>query len=73
EHLAPQASRTRREKLALIRDAMHRLGATAHLLSTVDDVAWALNLRGSDVAYNPVFLAGKCFSIHSQSTAGVAD
>jgi len=57
EHLAPQASRTRREKLALIRDAMHRLGATAHLLSTVDDVAWALNLRGSDVAYNPVFLA----------------
>ncbi|NCZ59807.1 MAG: hypothetical protein EBX71_06695, partial [Betaproteobacteria bacterium] len=31
EHLAPQASRTRREKLALIRDAMHRLGASRML------------------------------------------
>ena len=57
EHLPPHASRTRREKLGLIREAMHKHEASAHLISTVDDVAWVLNLRGKDVEYNPVFLA----------------
>ena len=28
-----------------------------HFVSTVDDIAWITNLRGSDVDYNPVFLA----------------
>jgi Xaa-Pro aminopeptidase len=32
-------------------------GATHHFVSTVDDVAWLFNLRGSDVSFNPVFLA----------------
>jgi len=36
---------------------MVRLGATHHFVSTVDDLAWITNLRGSDVHYNPVFLA----------------
>ena len=36
---------------------MARAGASHHFISTVDDVAWLLNLRGSDVDYNPVFLA----------------
>ena len=44
-------------KLAQLREAMAGHGATHHLVSTVDDVAWALNLRGADVSYNPVFLA----------------
>jgi Xaa-Pro aminopeptidase len=35
---------------------MARHGATHHFVSTVDDLAWVLNLRGSDVEYNPVFL-----------------
>ena len=57
EHRAPQAATTRRDKLALVRDAMARHGATHHFVSTVDDIAWITNLRGSDVSYNPVFLA----------------
>jgi Xaa-Pro aminopeptidase len=36
---------------------MARHGATHHFVSTVDDIAWITNLRGSDVNYNPVFLA----------------
>ena len=28
-----------------------------HLISTLDDIAWLLNLRGADVSFNPVFLA----------------
>lgn len=57
EHRAPQAPLARAAKLAQLREAMARHGATQHLISTVDDIAWALNLRGSDVTYNPVFLA----------------
>ena len=56
-HRAPQAPRPRAAKLALVREAMARQGATHHFVSTVDDIAWVTNLRGSDVAYNPVFLA----------------
>jgi Xaa-Pro aminopeptidase len=48
---------SRGDKLAAVRDAMARQGATAHFVSTVDDIAWITNLRGSDVEYNPVFLA----------------
>jgi Xaa-Pro aminopeptidase len=55
-HKAPQAPRTRATKLAMVREAMARHGATHHFISTVDDVAWVTNLRGSDVEYNPVFL-----------------
>jgi Xaa-Pro aminopeptidase len=57
EHTAPHASQTRAHKLAAVRLAMAAKGATHHLVSTVDDVAWITNLRGSDVTYNPVFLA----------------
>lgn len=48
---------TRADKLARLRHAMRELGATRHLLSSLDDIAWLLNLRGSDVECNPVFLA----------------
>ena len=57
EHLAPEAPLTRAEKLAQVRAAMARHGAAQHFISTVDDIAWLFNLRGSDVSYNPVFLA----------------
>lgn len=57
EHLPPQAAVSRADKLARVRTAMAGIGATHHLVSTVDDVAWLLNLRGSDVECNPVFIA----------------
>jgi Xaa-Pro aminopeptidase len=47
----------RADKLARVRASMQRLGATHHLLSSLDDIAWLTNLRGSDVECNPVFLA----------------
>jgi len=57
EHLPPQATVARAAKLAEVRETMARLGASHHFVSTVDDIAWLINLRGSDVSYNPVFLA----------------
>lgn len=56
-HEPPYAVVPRADKLAKIRDAMAQAGASHHFVSTVDDVAWITNLRGADVAYNPVFLA----------------
>ncbi len=56
EHRAPECTEPRAAKLALLREAMARHGATHHFVSTVDDLAWITNLRGSDVDYNPVFL-----------------
>jgi Xaa-Pro aminopeptidase len=56
-HRAPHASQPRAAKLAQVREAMARHGATHHFVCTVDDLAWLTNLRGSDVEYNPVFLA----------------
>lgn len=44
-------------KLARVRAFMAEKGADYHLISGLDDIAWLTNLRGSDVAYNPVFLA----------------
>jgi Xaa-Pro aminopeptidase len=57
EHLPPHAARSRADKLAAVRRAMAMHGANQHFVSTLDDVAWITNLRGSDVPYNPVFLA----------------
>jgi Xaa-Pro aminopeptidase len=57
EHLPPHADSTRADKLAAVRSAMADRKTDHHLISTLDDVAWLLNLRGADVSYNPVFLA----------------
>ncbi|HET8554637.1 MAG TPA: aminopeptidase P family protein [Rhodanobacteraceae bacterium] len=57
EHALAYAITSRSDKLARVRDAMTRAGATHHLVSALDDIAWITNLRGSDVAYNPVFLS----------------
>ena len=57
EHLAPHAIATRSERLGMVRDAMRKQGAAWHFVSTLDDLAWIFNLRGSDVEYNPVFVA----------------
>ena len=57
EHLPPYACVSRADKLRAVRQAMQAHGASAHLISTLDDIAWLLNLRSADVEYNPVFVA----------------
>jgi Xaa-Pro aminopeptidase len=48
---------SRSQRLAAIRAVMAEAGASHHLVSSLDDIAWITGLRGSDVEYNPVFLA----------------
>ncbi|MGN8260490.1 aminopeptidase P family protein [Pseudomonas sp. SMSB3] len=57
QHLPPHATINRAEKLAQLRRTLEERGADWHFIATLDDIAWLFNLRGSDVSYNPVFLA----------------
>ena len=51
------AGRSITEKLALIREAMAGRQADGLILSALDEIAWTLNLRGTDVHCTPVFVA----------------
>lgn len=51
------AGKSVQDKITAIRSQMAKEGATIHIVTTLDDIAWITNLRGSDVAYNPVFLS----------------
>ena len=57
EHNAQFVAQSAAKKLEAVRAGMADAGATHHLLSSLDDIAWLTNLRGVDVDYNPVFLA----------------
>ena len=43
------------DKVKEIREQMKLKKADVLILSALDDVAWMLNLRGSDIQFNPVF------------------
>jgi len=55
-HPVERAGKSLVDKIAAIRQKMEDIEATVHIISSLDDVAWTLNLRGSDVESNPVFL-----------------
>ena len=56
-HPLELAGEETRHKIERIRMALRAVHADGTLVSTLDDVAWTLNLRGSDVECNPVFVA----------------
>ena len=45
------------EKIGRIQEAIAKNGVSAIILSALDEIAWTLNLRGSDVHCNPVFIS----------------
>jgi len=51
------AGETLVSKVARIRKSLRELHADGMLVSALDDIAWALNLRGTDVHCNPVFVS----------------
>ncbi|AUM70975.1 aminopeptidase P family protein [Pseudomonas fluorescens] len=65
-HLPPQATVSRVEKLAKLRESLKERGADWHFIATLDDIAWLFNLRGADVSFNPVFVS---FALINQQQA----
>lgn len=51
------AGETLASKVARIRKSLRELHADGMLVSALDDIAWTLNLRGTDVHCNPVFIS----------------
>lgn len=51
------SGKTTLEKLKEVRLEMSKMGVNYYLLSSLDDIAWLFNLRGRDIANNPVFIA----------------
>ena len=45
------------EKISRVRRALRQKHADGMLVASLDDIAWMLNLRGSDVHCNPVFVS----------------
>ena len=56
-HSLEYAGESTTSKLSRIRIALRSLHADGMLVSALDDIAWTLNLRGSDVHCNPVFVS----------------
>lgn len=51
------AGKAASEKISDLREAMKKEGAGVHILTTLDDIVWLLNIRGNDVECNPVVLS----------------
>ena len=56
-HPLEYAGETTASKLSRIGTALRSLHADGMLVSALDDIAWTMNLRGSDVHCNPVFVS----------------
>ena len=51
------AGESAHDKITRIRKALREKHADGMLMSALDDIAWTLNLRGTDVHCNPVFVS----------------
>lgn len=56
-HPEPWRGAPRSERLTRVHARMAELGASHHLLSALDDIAWLTTLRGQDIRFNTLFLA----------------
>lgn len=51
------AGETTADKLSRIRTFMKENGADLHILTTLDDICWTLNMRGNDIEFFPLVLS----------------
>lgn len=63
-HDVKYAGKSRVEKLNEVKEEMKNKGANYHILTSLDDIAWLLNLRGADVPNNPVVIANVIVAEH---------
>ena len=48
---------SRREKIDFLRDFLRKTDCDAILLTALDEIAWTLNVRASDIEYNPLVIS----------------
>ncbi len=57
EHREQFAGQSVTEKLEHLRQFMETEKADVHVVSLLDDIAWLMNIRGSDIEFNPLVVA----------------
>lgn len=63
-HDVKYAGKSRVEKLNKVREEMKNKGANYYILTSLDDIAWLLNIRGEDVPNNPIAVANVIVAEH---------
>jgi len=63
-HDVNYAGQSRVEKINEVRAIMKNKGANYYILTSLDDIAWLLNIRGNDVPNNPVAIANVVVAQH---------
>ncbi|WP_243473925.1 aminopeptidase P family protein [Schnuerera ultunensis] len=56
-HDVKYTGKTAKEKIEEVRKEMEKKGADYFLIGSLDDIAWVYNIRGRDVACNPVVIS----------------
>ncbi len=51
------SGKSTKEKLKAVREAMQKTGADTHILASLTDIAWILNVRGRDISHVPVVIS----------------
>ena len=54
DHHVEFSGRDRSRKIAEVREQMRSLKVNYHLLTSIDDIMWLLNIRGNDMPYTPL-------------------
>ncbi len=62
EHELRFAGESRKEKIGRIKTKMTERKVDCHIVSALDDIAWTFNIRGADIAYNPVVYSYAAFT-----------
>jgi Xaa-Pro aminopeptidase len=57
DHTLEYSGKERSRKISEIRELMRRQGIDYHLLTSIDDIMWMLNIRGNDMAYSPLLVS----------------
>ena len=63
-HDVKYAGKSQVEKLSEVREEMKNKGANYYILTSLDDIAWLLNIRGADVPNNPIVIANVIVAEH---------
>ncbi|KNC98502.1 aminopeptidase P [Spizellomyces punctatus DAOM BR117] len=56
-HPIAYSGKSSEEKIAALREQIEKKKTYGFIVTALDEIAWLFNLRGSDIAYNPVFFA----------------
>jgi len=65
-HETKYTGKSRTERLNEVREKMAEHKADHHLTTTLDDIGWTLNIRGTDIDYNPVAV---CYLVVSKESS----